>query len=127
MRSLLTRYTVYFNRRYERVGHLFQGTYKAVLVDDEAYLLHLSRYIHLNPVKETPLRGTSKATALEDSFSSYREHIGKRKTAWVKPNVVLSYFENSKPDGTNTYHSFVEHYQQDEANLIPELLIDSDM
>lgn len=50
MRSLSTSYTMYFNKRYQRVGPLFQGRYKARLVDTDAYDLHLSRYIHLNPI-----------------------------------------------------------------------------
>ncbi|MBI4035255.1 MAG: transposase, partial [Candidatus Chisholmbacteria bacterium] len=49
MRSLATRYVIYFNRRHGRLGPLFQNTYKAVLVDEEAYLLHLTAYIHRNP------------------------------------------------------------------------------
>lgn len=44
-------YTMYFNRRYKTVGHLFQGRYKAILCDKDAYLLSLIKYIHLNPVK----------------------------------------------------------------------------
>ncbi|HHO76709.1 MAG TPA: addiction module toxin RelE, partial [Deltaproteobacteria bacterium] len=42
-------YTGYFNRKYNRVGHLFQGRYKAILVEGERYLVELSRYVHLNP------------------------------------------------------------------------------
>jgi REP element-mobilizing transposase RayT len=65
MRRLLTAYTVYFNRRHRRHGHLFQGRFKSYLVDKVNYLLALSRYIHLNPVKDkiakdpVPYRGSS--------------------------------------------------------------------
>ncbi|NVL90879.1 MAG: transposase [Desulfobacterales bacterium] len=55
LRSLMQRfntaYTVYYNRRHRRVGHLYQGRYKAILVDTDPYLLELSRYLHLNPVR----------------------------------------------------------------------------
>ena len=51
MQSLSQRYTVWFNHRHERVGHLFQGRYKDILVDSDQYLLELIRYIHLNPVR----------------------------------------------------------------------------
>jgi REP element-mobilizing transposase RayT len=51
MQSLLFRYTRYFNRLHGEVGHLFQGRYKAILCDKDAYLLELVRYIHLNPVR----------------------------------------------------------------------------
>ncbi len=50
MQSLLTSYTVYFNLRHGRHGHLFDGRYKAKLVEGDEYLLGLSRYVHLNPV-----------------------------------------------------------------------------
>ncbi len=126
MRSLLTRYTTYFNRRYQRVGHLFQGTYKASLIDREGYLLHLSRYIHLNPVKETPLRIGEEHKILLNSFSSYKDFIGNKKTAWVKPEVILSYFDTNKPESTESYKAFVEDYLQEEENIIPHLLLDSD-
>src|SRR4026208_485607 len=55
MRQLNGIYTQSFNRRHKRVGHLFQGRFKAILVEKESYLLELSRYIHLNPwrVKES--------------------------------------------------------------------------
>ena len=51
MQNINTSYTVYVNRKYQRNGHLFQGRYKAILVDQNEYLLSLSRYIHLNPVR----------------------------------------------------------------------------
>ena len=51
MQALQTRYGVYFNNRYGKSGHVYQGPYKAILVDAEEYLLKLSRYIHLNPVQ----------------------------------------------------------------------------
>ncbi len=50
MQILQFRYTRYFNKRYRKVGHLFQGRYKAILCDKDVYLLELVRYIHLNPV-----------------------------------------------------------------------------
>ena len=51
MKRLLGLYTVRFNRKHKRLGHLFQGRYKALIVDKDAYFLQLSRYVHLNPVK----------------------------------------------------------------------------
>jgi len=50
MRCIMNSYTKYFNKKYERVGPLFQGKFKALLVDKDEYLLHLTRYIHLNPI-----------------------------------------------------------------------------
>ena len=51
MRRLLTGYAIYFNRRHRRSGHLFQNRYKSILCQEDAYLLELVRYIHLNPVR----------------------------------------------------------------------------
>jgi putative transposase len=49
MQRFNTTYTVYFNRRHRRIGHLFQGRYKAILIEKDEYLVELSRYVHLNP------------------------------------------------------------------------------
>lgn len=103
MRSLCTRYSMYFNKKYSRVGSLFQGPYKSVLVNEEPYLLHLSRYIHLNP-KEI-------ISDIENAFSSYAEYLGIRKTLWIKSDIVISFFDKAKNDflkGTNTYKKFIE-------------------
>ena len=51
MQSLLYRYTRYHNQRYRKIGHLFQGRYKAILCDRDSYLMELIRYLHLNPVR----------------------------------------------------------------------------
>ena len=56
IRSLLTGYAGAFNRRHRRVGYLFQNRYRSIVVDEEAYLLELVRYLHLNPVRATVLR-----------------------------------------------------------------------
>lgn len=82
--SLGTRYAMYFNRKYKRQGVLFQDVYKAVLIESEEQLLHLSRYIHLNPIK-----------AKVASPSSLPDFLGERNTAWVKPKHVLDYFSKS--------------------------------
>ncbi|KKP40698.1 hypothetical protein A2130_03925 [Candidatus Woesebacteria bacterium GWC2_33_12] len=99
MRSLGTRYSVYFNKRYERSGSLFQGIYKAVIISNENYLLHLSRYIHLNPAE---LR-----IELDDAYSSYGDYTGLRNTTWIESETIKSYFskENNK---ITSYKSFVE-------------------
>lgn len=118
--SLLTRYSVYFNKRYERVGRLFQGIYKATLVDSEGYLLHLSRYIHRNPLE---LEKT-----LTEAYSSYAAYLGKQKIDWLKPNIVLSYFsQKSLPvlKKVNSYQAFVEELQIDEANTLGNLTLDN--
>ena len=110
MNSLCTRYGMYFNRKYKRVGVLFQDRYKAVLVKSEEQLLHLSRYIHLNPT-------LSSQVVLP---SSLPEFLGQHHTSWIKPSHVLTYFSNSSP--TTSYLDFVTS-SQDES-LLTNLTID---
>lgn len=119
LHSLSIRYSMYFNKRHDRVGPLFQGRYKAVLINDENYLLHLSRYIHLNPQEYTK--------DIVSAYSSYADYVGFRKTAWVKPNIILSYFENSPvPEirKNNTYKDFVEKYKEDDIEIIGNLILE---
>jgi len=108
--SLLLRYSMYFNKKYDRVGPLFQGRYKAVSVENEAYLLHLSRYIHLNPLEITK--------SLVDGYSSYPDYIGLRNTSWLNPKIVLAYFNNGWSKDfkkVNTYKAFIEKYNGKES------------
>jgi len=120
MHSLLLRYSMYFNKRYERVGSLFQGKYKAIIVMDETYVLHLSRYIHINPAEYTK--------NLLTAYSSYPEYVGVRNTDWVKPKLVLSYFNNQKfvPEfkKTSTYKKFVEDYLKDNSLVLENLTLE---
>src|SRR3989344_1216655 len=97
MNSLATRYSMYFNRKYKRVGHLFQGTYKAVLVESEEQLLHLSRYIHNNPSSKGVLFQTYP-------YSSYGNYTNLNKSDWIKPKDILTYFGKK---GQSSYQSFM--------------------
>ena len=119
MMSLITRYSMYFNKKYDRVGSLFQGIYRAVLVTDEPYLLHLSRYIHLNPV------GFTKNLTL--AYSSYSEYLGLKKTSWLKPDFILNQFNNKvgiEFKKINSYKDFVEKYKQDDGLILGNIAID---
>jgi len=106
MKALLTNYSMYFNRKYNRVGHLFQGIYKASMIMEDPYLVHLSRYIHLNPndsmARVEPLQ--------EYRFSSYADYLGLRKTEWVNTTLILSIFNelNKNTRDSVSYQKFVE-------------------
>lgn len=118
MRSLSTRYVQYFNRRHDkRVGGLFQDAYKAVLIESDNQLLHLSRYIHRNPL----LKGVSLKESPQPS--SYRNYLGFMKQEWVKPEEVLAYFAKS---GINSYQAFAESNEYEEKSLkeVSSLLLD---
>ena len=107
-------YTKAMNARYDRVGALFQGLFRAKHVDRNDYLVHLSRYIHLNPV----LAGLVERP--EDwEFSSYREYIGMRDGTLPAPEVVLSQFPSPE-----AYREFVESYVPEEREVVADLLFD---
>ncbi len=103
MRDLNGHYTIYFNKAHKRYGHLFQGRYKAILVDRDNYLLELSRYIHLNPVRAGIL---SKP---EDyGYSSMPYYTGKKAPPeWLNIKFVLEQFGNTLKEQQNAYKGFV--------------------
>ena len=91
MRRLLTAYTVYFNRRHIRHGHLFQGRFKSYVVDKKSYLLSLSRYIHLNPSQ------TRKAIDPEKyAGSSLKYYINGGEPAFLYTREILSFFKGRR-------------------------------
>lgn len=108
MQALATNYSMYFNRKYNRIGPLFQGRYKAVLIENEAYYLHISRYIHNNPrelfTRVRPLQNYS--------FSSYKDYLGKRKCDWLNTKQILISFKN-KRTGINSYQEFIEEFDEE--------------
>jgi len=107
MQSLLTSYTVYFNLRHQRHGHLFDGRFKAKLVEGDAYLLSLSRYVHLNPVRVEELRDVPEE-AIERLgsyyWSSYLQYIGRRKRLdFVTCAPTLALMEGAAVDRPRRY------------------------
>lgn len=124
MRAIATNYSMYFNHKYKREGPLFQGTYKAVLVDDDPYFLWITKYIHQNP--QDILARVKPSQKLEEySFSSYPEYLGIRKTEWVKPNIVLEIFgNNSKSTKGGNYQKFVEAVEEGAPESLHTLLLD---
>lgn len=114
MHWLMVAYTVWFNRRHDNVGHLFQGRYKSLLVEGGSYLLELSRYIHLNPVRGRRL-GAGDPQARRERlrsyrWSSYRGYAGlERRAAMVSEELVLGEMgARSARAGRLRYRRFVE-------------------
>jgi REP element-mobilizing transposase RayT len=94
MRHFNVSYTGYYNRRHRRVGHLYQGRFKAIVVDRDTYLLELSRYVHLNPVRiKSPRQrgGREQLRELQNwSWSSLAGYLeSKSSQAWVSYEAVL--------------------------------------
>ena len=102
MQNLSFRYTRWINWREKRTGHLFQGRYKAVLVDKDSYLLELVRYIHLNPV-----RAGMSTSPDEYPWSGHRAYLGKEILPWLTTDWVLSQFAKSFAKAHAAYIAFV--------------------
>ncbi|EXJ17000.1 hypothetical protein D779_1823 [Imhoffiella purpurea] len=103
MRQLNGVYTQTSNRRHGRVGHLFQGRFKGILVDKDAYLLELTRYVVLNPV-----RAGLVATPDAWPWSSYRAMIGMVPApAWLAVDGLLSQFGDRREEARLQYQRFV--------------------
>ena len=103
MRQLNGVYTQRLNRNHHRVGHVFQGRYKAILVQKNAYLLELSRYIVLNPV-----RARMVCTAEAWPWSNYRATAGVAETpCWLETDWILAAFAEPKQEAQTAYQKFV--------------------
>lgn len=121
---LCTSYSMYFNKKYEREGHLFQGIYKAVHADSDIYLLHLSRYIHLNAYE---LTGMNLVTLADYPYSSYQYYMGNKHAKWLNTEIILSFFKSRHRLALRdyfSYQSFVEDFKEDPRNIVGTLAID---
>ncbi len=104
MHGLNGGYTGYFNRKYGRAGHLFQGRYKGILVDKDSYLIPLSRYVHLNPVRARMVERPEQYR-----WSSYPGYIGKGKQyEWVEYSWILSQFASRRIRAKRKYKEYTE-------------------
>ena len=124
MRHINGAYTTYFNIKRKRFGHLFQGRYKALLVDIDEYAKELSRYIHLNPV-----RAKIVETPEEYEWSSYRFYIGKQKPPeWLYRDFVLGYFGKKLSSAQKEYQKFVsiltgEYYESPLMDIVSSTIL----
>lgn len=121
MRRVSTGYVQYFNNRFERVGTLFESTYKAVLLKTDEQFLYLSSYIHRNPMK-------LKAQSVDFvEFSSYPYYLKEKYAEWVKPEEVLNYFNTSRNTSkldALSYRSFVEDFKEEPKEVLGELILE---
>lgn len=106
--KLCTSYAAYYNRKYEHVGHVFQDTFKAKLVDFDEYIIYLSAYIHNNP-----------ADVLTYPYSSFLDYVGNRGGTICDQGPILSYFNDKK-----SYKDFVLSYNRKMEARISNLLFD---
>lgn len=99
MRKSLNSYSTSFNRVAKRYGSLFQGTFRAVRVETDEQLLHVSRYIHINPSVGFVVK---RSQLLDYPWSSLATYLGREKDTFVNPALVLSHFPN-----VSAYREFV--------------------
>lgn len=96
MRSVGTAYSMYYNRKYKSKGHVFQSSFRASHINSDAYLAHITRYIHLNPRHYRSY-----------AWSSYSEYVDQGSVGWVHPELVLKHSERGEP-----YERFVASYAE---------------
>lgn len=99
MRSTMTAYSMYFNKKYDRVGSLFQNHFLATRIDNDPYFWHISRYIHLNPAGV----GENSSTY---QYSSLPYFIGEKVASWLHPEHIIQ----TKQD-QQSYSDFVNDVQ----------------
>lgn len=131
MHKLGTGYVNYFNEEQKRTGALFEGRFKSILIENDEYLMHLSRYIHLNCIdliepkwKENGIKDWENASEFLRNYkwSSYLDYIGRDNVASVIDNeFLLGYFDNKKE-----YSQFVVNWMRDrdDINYIKDLTLE---
>lgn len=99
MKRINMLYAIYFNKKYNYIGHLFQDRFFSEMIANDVQMIETSRYIHLNPVR-------ARMVIVPEAYdwSSYKTLIGKNKSSIVTPSIILEYF---KPDPHTSYHDFV--------------------
>lgn len=103
-KSVITTYGMYFNKKYKCLGPVFQSRFKASIIDRDNYLIHISRYIHLNPKNYQTW-----------AFSSLPFYLGKQKAEWLKSDKIIELFENK-----DDYKKFLTDYK-DYKEMLDEI------
>lgn len=106
MRKLLTGYVVNFNRRHKRYGHLFQNRYKSILCEEDPYLLEITRYIHLNPLRSGIISHFGELDCYP--WTGHSVLMGVAEADWQDSETVLSYFGRRTRECRKGYKQFIE-------------------
>ncbi len=102
MQNICFRYARYINMSFNRVGHLFQGRYNAILVEADYYLLILIRYVHLNPIRANMVKNLN-----DYPWSSHHAYSGRAKFSFLTTDFVLGYFHNNLLVGRELYQQHI--------------------
>jgi REP element-mobilizing transposase RayT len=111
MKSLNVSYAMYYNKKYKRVGHLFQDRYKSEIVDNDSYLLELSKYIHNNPVKAGIVKD-----AIDYKWSSFRQYVDGEfchKNSLLSMSKILGILSNQQYVAQKEYYKYVTNSEED--------------
>jgi len=106
IKKLLTGYVVNFNLRYRRHGHLFQNRYKSITCEEDPYLLELTRYIHLNPLRAGLVNDLRELSRYP--WTGHAVIMGKMKRDWQDVDSILAYFGKSRRMALRKYEHFIE-------------------
>ena len=106
MRRLLTGYAMWFNRRHQRAGHLFQNRYKSIVCEEDRYLLELVRYIHLNPLRSHTVQSLEELDRYP--WSGHGVLVGKIRHDWQEKEYVLNQFGRVEKQSIRAYRKFIE-------------------
>jgi putative transposase len=106
MRRLLTGYAMWFNRRHQRAGHLFQNRYKSIVCEEDRYLLELVRYIHLNPLRSHTVQSLEELDRYP--WSGHGVLVGKIRHDWQEKEYVLNQFGRVEKKTIRAYRKFIE-------------------
>jgi len=116
MHAVGFRYAQYFNKKYKRRGYLYQGRYKAVLVQSGTYLRRLIRYIHLNPVRAGIVQQPE-----DYRWSSHRAYIGKAEYSWLNRILILDAFSDEFKGSLEQLSSYVQMNDDEARNEVAEI------
>jgi REP element-mobilizing transposase RayT len=106
MHQINNKYSKYFNFKYKRVGHVFQGRYKAILVQDERYLLSVLRYVHQNPIKAGMCKNIEEYKWCSDAF--YRTNNNN----FINIDTVLDMLSGNRKDALSKYREYMKQEEQ---------------
>lgn len=118
MRKLLTSYAMAFNRRHRRHGQLFQNRYKSILCQEDSYLLELTRYIHLNPLRAKIVPDLKLLDRY--AYTGHAALLGHQKTLWQDTQYILTLFADQQSTARRRYRIFVK--QGIGAGRLPDLV-----
>jgi putative transposase len=116
---VLTSFVLFINNKYKKTGSLFEGKLKGILIDSDTYLLHLSRYIHRNPISLIPNK-----QLYTYSYSSYPYYVGHRHATWLDTQSLLDQFYSNTTNTQKTYKEFVEYENEDSDAQMSNIMLE---